>query len=200
MTKRAVEIEAALKGFEESMKKKREALAPAGWKGMYLWAEGALGKFKVERLSGAGGLKSVSGELRNSFHQRTTGETLANLQSLLFTTCKYAAIHEFGGTIRPKIAKMLAIPIKGGPATRSSGEPLYHTPLRQTLPPYITFFVEEYGTQRLFLCDGTGKPWFRLVHSVTITPRMRFRETIKAQILQLQERLKEQFGAALQSA
>jgi phage gpG-like protein len=197
---RVVEIEAALKGFEESMKKKREALPPAGRKGLYLWAEGALGKFKVDRLSGAGGLNVITGDLRRSFLHRETGEVLANLESHLFTTSKYAAIHEFGGTIRPKSAKMLAIPIKGSPATRASGEPLYHSPLRQTLPQTLDFFVDERGTGRFFLIDETGQAWFRLVPSVKIPARMRFRETIKAQILQLQERLKEQFGAALQSA
>lgn len=197
---RAVEIEAALKGFEQSMAKKRAALPPAGRKALYLWAEGALGKFKVDRLSGGGGgLNVVSGDLRRSFQHRESGEDLSNLESHLYTTSKYAAIHEFGGTIRPKNAKMLAIPIKGGPATRASGEPLYHSPLRSTLPQTLDFFVDERGTGRFFLIDETGQAWFRLVPSVKIPARMRFRETIKAQILELQERLKADFGAALAS-
>ena len=196
---RAVEIQMALEGFERSMKKKREALAPAGWKGMYLWAEGALGEFKVQRLSGRPGLNVVSGDLRRSFRQRTTGETLEQLQSRFSTTSKYAATHEFGPTITPKNAKMLAIPIKGSPATRSSGEPLYHSPLRSTLPQHIKFFVDELGSGRLFLRDDKGQPWFRLVKSVKIPARLRFRETIKASIVKLQERLKAQFGEALTS-
>ena len=196
---RAVEIQAALKGFEASMKKKREALPPAGQKALSLWAEGALGHFKVKQLTGRPGLKSVSGDLLKSFHHKEYGETLADLRSVLFTTSKYAAPHEFSATIRPKKGQFLAIPIKGGPATRASGEPLYHSPLRQTLPQQLDFFVEETASGSFVLMDETGKAWFNLVKKVFIPARMRFRETIKAQILQLQERLKAQFGAALQS-
>lgn len=199
MTERAVEIQAALKGFEQSMAKKRAALPPAGRKALYLWAEGAMGHFKVKRLTGRPGLKSVSGDLLKSFHHRESGEALNDLRSHLYTTSKYAAIHEFGGTIRPKKGNFLAIPLKGSPATRASGEPLYHSPLKQTLPQQLDFFVDERGTGRFFLIDNTGQAWFRLVKKVKIPARMRFRETIKAQILGLQQRLKTQFGAALKS-
>lgn len=44
----------------------------------------------------------------------------------------YAAIHEFGGVVRPKNAKALRIPLPGGPALTGAGVDRYATPLRQT--------------------------------------------------------------------
>jgi len=89
----------------------------------------------IANLSGAV-LKRRTGNLARSVRhtQEVSGPTVIGQVGILADgpVQKYAAIQLFGGTIRPKNAKFLAIPI--GQALTASGVPRYGSPLRQSLP------------------------------------------------------------------
>lgn len=59
-------------------------------------------------------LQSRSGALARSGtrHEVRRGDTVDRLSLRIFITKEYGAIHEFGGTIRPKAARALTIPLK----------------------------------------------------------------------------------------
>jgi hypothetical protein len=87
-------------------------------------------------------LATRSGMLRRSFGNVVAGtELLEGMNSTKFTTSPYALIHELGGVIRPKTARMLAIPLP--PAMTASGVPRMPGP-------------RSYGRQ-LFLLRLNGK-------------------------------------------
>lgn len=79
------------------------------------WAHWALARFKAERLTGRPGLYPRTGTLRRSFRYAVKGRHFWDTSVEIKSTAKYAAIHEFGGEIRPKRAKMLARCIHGDP-------------------------------------------------------------------------------------
>ncbi len=60
---------------------------------------------------GAGGLARRTGTLARSWKVVVVGDGL-DLTGVLFTNVPYAAIHEFGGTIRPRRGKWLWIPAR----------------------------------------------------------------------------------------
>lgn len=62
-----------------------------------------------ERLSGDP-LRRRTGQLARGWFVIVVGDTLGSLVGMLATNVPYAAIHEFGGTIRPKRGRWLWIP------------------------------------------------------------------------------------------
>ena len=66
-------------------------------------------------------LRVRTGNLRRSLQEkraRKVQERGNEIIGIVGTNLKYAAIHEYGGTIRPKRAKWLAIPLKGALTAR----------------------------------------------------------------------------------
>lgn len=76
----------------------------------------------------------------------------------------YAAIHEYGGVIRPVRRKWLAIPLPI--AKTAAGVSRYQTP-RDV--PGLRFMLSKRGNA--LLVDKTGVPWYVLRKSVTIPKR-----------------------------
>ena len=78
------------------------------------------------------------------------------LQVIIGTAIEYAAIHEFGGTIVPKRARYLAIPVGS-----YTGSPLEHGDLQ----------MRETRGGNLVMVDGAGNVQYVLKTSVTIPAR-----------------------------
>jgi phage gpG-like protein len=90
-------------------------------------------------------------ELRNSFKVRRTGSAM----HAGGTNVRYAAIHEYGGIIKPKRAKNIAIPIGS-----RKGSPRKYNDLS---------FIMPGGTK--LLIDATGEAQYVLKPSVKIPKR-----------------------------
>ena len=92
---------------------------------------------------------------------------------------RYAAIHEYGGTVRPKNGRYLRIPM--GAAVTGAGVDRFTTPLRQSGAGL--FRVQKAEDGRLFLVKtvgkGKGQPWYRLVTSARIPARPYLHPTIE---------------------
>ena len=70
------------------------------------------GKFRPYSGQGSDNLQNRSGGLRSSIRRETSGLTLANLFSRLYSDSPFASIHEEGGTINAR-NKYMGVP--GGP-------------------------------------------------------------------------------------
>lgn len=126
-----------------------------------------------ERLSGAGdkSLARRTGTLARSFAKTVAGSELNELNLMIFTDVKYAPIHQFGGTIRPKKGKYLAIPL--GAAKTRAGVARWTSP--RDVPDLKYGGRSAAGNILLRTVDGT--PMFVLVRQVTIKPRLGMFET-----------------------
>ena len=109
---------------------------------------------------------------------------------------KYAALQEYGGTVRPKKGKFLAIPV--GPALNPAGG------ARQTSPRDVPglVFVPVHGGRmgRLVKAEGKGSrarltTWFILVREVTIEGKRYMRDPWEA----FERSLPAKLDAAIQS-
>lgn len=95
----------------------------------------------------------VTRNLSRSIHEEVEqqGATMASL--LVGTNVEYAAIHEFGGTIRPKSKKYLAIPVGS-----LKGSPTEHTlKLRKTRGGKLVM-VDDSGTVQYVLKESVEIP------------------------------------------
>lgn len=79
------------------------------------------------------------------------------------TNLEYGAIHEFGGTIKPKTSRYLAIPVG-----ERTGSPLKYSDLK----------VRKTGKGNLVLVDGSGGVQYVLKSSVEIPARPYLRPAI----------------------
>lgn len=143
-------------------------------------------------------LQGRSGRLRESIGSVTTGNSLDTLRLKVFSAgTKYAQIQESGGTITPKRAKFLAIPLPA--VLTAAGVPDFPS-ARAFIDahPGQTFFLrtEAGGTEHLLLmwkqagsksrkriglgnskaARETAIPVYKLVKKVTIPPRFGFRK------------------------
>lgn len=84
-----------------------------------------------ERLSG-NPLKVRTGALRGSFTANVVSVPGGNKAVSISTRSPYFRIHDTGGTIRPRTAKFLAIPLDA--ALTPAGVSRYPSPLRASLP------------------------------------------------------------------
>lgn len=139
-----------------------------------------------KRLSGRPGLARRTGALARSFQTSITGDKVDDLRGVYFSTSRYAAIHESGGTITGK-GKLLAIPLAA--ARTSAGVSRYPSPLRQTLPASFPngTFVRRSRAGNLILFgknpDRSITPLFALKQSVTIPPRLGAKETWEKEVV-----------------
>lgn len=97
---------------------------------------------------------SLSRRLRNSITYAATGST-----ATVGTNVVYAAIHQFGGTVRAKNAQFLSIPVT--PAARAAGSPRNMAGLH----------VAQTLKGQFILVDAKGVTQFLLRKQVTIPAR-----------------------------
>lgn len=150
-------------------------------------------------LSGPTGPNSLSvrsGNLRRSIKTETgiNGNTVT-LEGYVRNTAPYARIHEFGGTVRPKRAKMLAIPLIRNTKT-ALGPRNYPGRLFVVRGKRHVFLAESFGKGRQGAGGGTvfdQRPVFMLVPSVYIPPRLNFIREFKITAGQAIEQLQSVF-------
>lgn len=200
MSERAMSIEVARAEFERAMQKIGASIKKSLPQNFRSWGLFVAGRFRGHARTV---LQVHTGKLSQSFTFKMTKDA-DDYEGRFGSRSKYAKIHEFGGTIRPKKARALAIPLKGSPAViPTSGAPRYGSPLKNTLPKSYSFWVHKSPSGRVFLMgakkDPTtrqtrgaktrAQPWFLLLHSVTIPKRLGFVTYIQAAIKQLRDQL-----------
>lgn len=119
------------------------------------------------------GLHRRTGRLADSFTREVSGHDLGSLLMRYGTNVSYAAIHEFGGIVKPIRGKFLTIPLK---ANRTpTGQ------MRQSLRsfPVVKFVRSKKGKRQLIALAGPDaehlKPMFVLVREVKIRARLGLR-------------------------
>lgn len=151
-------------------------------------------------VTGGNPLNTRTGRLRQSigFFIETAPDLALHLESGGKRTgrgeVRYAAIHEYGGTIVPKTAKMLRIPIRGGPALTGAGVDRFPTPLRAAAPPGF-FSLAKSASGALSLVHD-GEPWYRLRRSVRIPARPYIRPSAEAELPELGRSMSRAIAAA----
>lgn len=145
---RAVQIQVATKAVMDALRGMEKRLPETMKKDAGVVGKFMLDRFIAARLLGKPGLNKRSGQLKRSFRVITKGKDLGDLELHFVTTAPYAKTHEFGATIVPKSAKMLAIPFprKGKPSvlTPAGVYKLGKGRLKSTLPAAFgdyNFFV-----------------------------------------------------------
>lgn len=108
-----------------------------------------------------------TGNLARSLHSEVTESSDTYAEVATGTDLEYAAIHEFGGTIRPKNAEALAVPLT--PEAKKYASP-------REFPRKLHVQVSEDG--KAFLAGARGKPYYILLKSVTIPARPYLRPAI----------------------
>lgn len=169
ITSNSKKIEKVLKKFPDQLAKesKQELKSPAN----KTWAD--LISDSRKNLTPRTGALS-----RGYVKPEITGTKFKDLQVIFINEQLYADIQEKGGTIKPKNARFLAIPLEG--AKTAAGVPRFSSPLRESSAPPM-FFAKGVlfsqgpgGSARLNLV-----PMFALVKQVKIPPRLMAAETIK---------------------
>lgn len=116
--------------------------------------DGAAWEKSFRAKHGGGQTLSLSRRLRNSITYTATGST-----ATVGTNVVYAAIHQFGGTVRAKNAQFLSIPVT--PAARAAGSPRNMAGLH----------VAQTLKGQFILVDAKGVTQFLLRKQVTIPAR-----------------------------
>lgn len=139
--------------------------------------EGSFLSGAVSRAAGTK-LKVRTGTLRRGWHDVVLGTILGNLKLIIFTDVKYAPTHEYGATITPRKAKMLAIPLPA--AQTGAGVSRYASPLRQHGPPM--FMIKSRRGNLLLMSKESKQPLFVLKKKVRIPKRPYILPTIKKEL------------------
>ena len=149
---------------------------------MHVWAIGAHGEFVATHLSG-NPIHRWTGQLERSFQPVWSTSPASFRAGVAFaptmtgpngTFPNYARILEEGGTITPKNGRLLAWPVKGGPAVTAAGIPRYAGP--RQYPGKLFFYRSKGGGMFLAEKNGDGlKCVYVLARGVTIKARMGFR-------------------------
>ena len=146
-----------------------------------------------------------SGRLRASYTTKTARDTesvqmrLGNIKpGTSGEVLAYAAIHEFGGVIRPKRAQFLAIPLPDAltPTGVARGKP---RDFPNTFIARAANRASHHNEAIIFqkLDDGRARPLFKLVRQVTIKARPALRPVRPLVIQELQRRVVEDFRTAM---
>lgn len=128
-------------------------------KGMWLY-EGYAEERYMSGRRGNMGLRRQTGQLAGSWHVKTKGRGL-NTIAQLATGVPYARIHEYGGTITPKRARALSVPLNDIADKVSSP---------REMPNLV--MIKPHGSEPLLVDKNSGMPMFSLQKSVTIPKRM----------------------------
>ena len=162
-------IAEATRQLQKVLTKKGESIRTFGRREFVLWGHKTISQFAAERFRGRPGLFSRTGDLWKSFVFRSKQTAGNEVIGEFFTRSKYARIHEYGGTIKAKPERTLAIPFPGGPAETQPGKTThqaarYTSPLKATLPKHVKFFIaqSQKGNFLLFGKEGKSKKDTRL--------------------------------------
>ena len=98
------------------------------------------------------GLHSRTGFLRNSLHKKVEGQKLRNLRLKLWSDSPYAATQEYGGVIRARRTKYMAIPIDDN--LTAAGVPKVYSPRELMNDPDVRFV--ELSTGLFIVRDKRG--------------------------------------------
>lgn len=138
-----------------------------------------------EHMSGPTGPSSVSvrsGQLRRALDGVVSESGGKRMTLLMFFGggVPYAKIHEYGGTVRPKNAQNLAIPV--GDAKTRAGNSRHSGPM--AIWTALRFIVNKKTGKKLLIDASTGrkqkiKVLFVLVPQVVIPARLNFGKTFK---------------------
>ena len=142
-------------------------------------------------------LKSRTGELRRNIRPRFRGAgSFETLQASVYTTSKYAPIHETGGTIKAKNAfKHLA----GGPFLtipsddNKTGVGVTKKTVREVFSEG-GFTIPIRASKAEWMIMLQGKPMYWLVDEVDIPARLGFEDTFKDEVPNLLQDLSELMG------
>lgn len=145
------------------------------------------GRFVVKAIRhyaffGPGGLTNRTGNLSKSIQFRVGGFGALPVLTI-FSKHPAANLHEFGGTVVPKRAQALAIPLAAG--LTSSGEARYRSPLRVLAPQLQQ--TRRHG--RGFLEDQQENLTHVFKRAVRIRPRLGMRRTIRKHTPRLAQKL-----------
>lgn len=176
------------------------------------WGIEEEGDYRSRRLNGRPGLNRWSGNLSRSFvpiWEEAPNSTRAGMMFLpkiqgsdgQMDTC--ANIHEKGGVITPKKGRMLAWPVRGGPAQTQGGRLRFGTSTRD-YPGKL--FVHKTDNGNFFLAESVGKGKsaklrmvYHLAARVTIPPRLEFRNFSLPALRRAARRLQEAQESAVRS-
>jgi len=165
---------AAVLSLEKKGKKLEEGLK----RGLHQGLDAFHALFVDKRLTGRPGLKVRTGNLRRSFHHNIRGNTLSTIVGRYGTDVPYAAKHEEGGKITPTNKKFLTIPLEDN--LTPAGVMRMDAPTVINSFPYHAFIPTK-NPPNLLLVAGeskeTAKPFFVLVKSVKIPPRLELFKT-----------------------
>lgn len=142
-------------------------------------------------------LSRRSGALMDSIIKsvRVEGTTFDAISGRIGSDLKYARIQELGGTITPKRAKFLTIPLPA--ALDSSG-----CPLKSKARDWPNTFCARSKAGNLLIFQRRGKmivPLYVLRTSVTIPPRLNMRTTLDAGIPYFVTRAMDQMVRAVRT-
>ena len=158
----------------------------------------ATAKAKLALASGGRGPDTRSGALRNSIRHTVdkgpTGPEMSLSAGGRFggNDVRYARIHELGGTIRPKRAKSLAIPL---PAART-GAGVSGRPGPRDFPD-LQFMPSKNPRNVGILATPAGVPMFVLRRSVTIPARPYLKPSMDQAVQGFRARLGSAMARAL---
>jgi phage gpG-like protein len=121
-------------------------------------------------------LRRRTGELSRSIKSLVVGTNLTNLYGEISISVPYAAIHEYGGTIKAKNAKYLTIPL---PSNQTPSGVMKKT-ARQVIEEGGFTAKSKKGNLLMFGKKGQDiEPLFALKKQVDIPARLGFRETFE---------------------
>ncbi len=144
-------------GKEELVRKFRKMKDEVKSRGLRITAEAG---GSVILIAAKGNLKQQglrkTSHLAGSLHEEVSQSSPTQAAVSIGTNVEHAAIHEFGGTIKPKSAKYLAIPVG-----TYKGSPLKHPNLRVRLT----------NAGNLVMVDSSGAVQYVLKTSVEIPAR-----------------------------
>lgn len=119
------------------------------------------------------GLHRRTGRLSQSFTREISGRDMKTLLMRYGTNVSYAAIHEFGGIVKPLHSRYLTIPLKAN----RTGAGVMRQSIRSF--PVVKFVRSKKGRRNLIAMAGPDaenlKPMFVLVREVKIKARLGLR-------------------------
>lgn len=129
-----------------------------------------LNALMVSRTSG-GALKRRSGTLSRNFIPKVGGSSLSTLFAQISNDTPYAAMHEYGGTIRPVKAKWLTIPLP----KNQTASGVMRKSARRLFSEGNAFIAKGVIFENRGGKNSKPVPMFALKKQVTIPARLGFR-------------------------
>lgn len=117
-------------------------------------------------------------DLSRSINRQISEQSATRAAVDVGTNLEYGAIHEFGGTIKPKNAKYLAIPVGS-----YTGSPKKYSDLK----------VKKTGRGNLVLIDASNRVQYVLKSSVEIPPRPYLRPALDEKGAEAEQEMGEAF-------